>query len=134
MKHTNYVYYQPNTKDVADKYGDCTIRALSKALNCTWLEAFDKTIPFCRKYQTSNIFDCDLTTRISILKQLGFVYHGISNKKGSKRPTVASFAKDNKDGIYLLVTAHHVVAATDGKYFDTWDCGNKSLYGYFEKE
>ena len=30
-----YKYYQPNKKDLKDKYGDCTIRALSKALNYT---------------------------------------------------------------------------------------------------
>lgn len=42
----NFKYYQPNDKDLKDKYGDCTVRALSKALNCTWLEAFDVMIPY----------------------------------------------------------------------------------------
>lgn len=26
-----------------------------------------------------------------------------------------------------------MVAVVDGKYYDTWDSGYKSLYGYFEK-
>lgn len=130
---SNFVYYQPNDKDIKDEYGDCTIRALSKALNCSWLEAFDKTIPFCRKYQLSNIFDGDLAVRIEILKELGFEYVGVSNKKGTKRPTIAEFSRQHKDGIYLLVTAHHITAALGGKYFDTWDSGDKSMYGYFKK-
>ncbi len=46
-----WVYFQPNDKDLKDKYGDCTIRALCKALNCTWIEAFDKVLPFMRKSQ-----------------------------------------------------------------------------------
>lgn len=27
----SYKYYQPNSKDLKDKYGDCVIRALTKA-------------------------------------------------------------------------------------------------------
>lgn len=56
-----YVYYQPNDKDLKNKVGDCQIRALSKALNLSWLEVFDLVMPICREMQTSSIFDCDLT-------------------------------------------------------------------------
>ena len=58
---------------------------------------------------------------------------GKANKKGSKRPTVDSFAKDHPNGSYILSVANHVVAVVDGKYYDTWDSGYKSLYGYYEK-
>lgn len=60
---------------------------------------------------------------------MGFTYYGISNKKGSKRPTVDGFAKEHK-GTYLLKVANHVVAV-DGIYYDS---GYKSLYGYYEKK
>lgn len=128
-----YVYYQPNKKDLKDRYGDCTIRALSKALNCTWLEAFDKMIPLCREYQVSNVFDAPSIIEREIIGKLGFNYVGVSNKKGSKRPTVDSFAKDHPEGIFILNVANHEVACVNGKYYDTWDCGYKSLYGYYEK-
>lgn len=128
-----YVYYQPNKKDLKDRYGDCTIRALSKALNCTWLEAFDKMIPLCREYQVSNVFDAPSIIEREIIGRLGFNYVGVSNKKGSKRPTVDSFAKDHPEGIFILNVANHEVACVNGKYYDTWDCGYKSLYGYYEK-
>lgn len=127
-----YVYYQPNSKDLKDEYGDCTIRALSKALNVQWLEAFDLTIPLCREYQVSNVFGAPSKIERQIIERLGFDYHPISNRKGTKRPTVLSFAKEHPHGTYIANVAHHEVAVVDGQYFDTWDCGYKSLYGYYE--
>lgn len=128
-----YKYYQPNRKDLKDKYGDCTIRALSKALGVTWIEAFEITLPYCRAYQCTNIFDMPRKLVNEVMQDLGFVYFGISNRSGSKRPTVASFAKAHKHGTYIANVANHEVAIVDGVYFDTWDCGRKSLYGYYEK-
>lgn len=128
-----YKYYQPNKKDLKDKVGDCQIRAFSKVLDLTWVEAFDLTIPICRELQTYTIFDCDLAKTREAMRRLGFEYTGISNKKGSKRPTVKSFAKSHPKGKYIVTVAHHVVAVVDGKYYDTWDSGEKSLYGYYEK-
>lgn len=129
---SRYKYYQPNDKDLTDKQGDCQIRALSKALNLTWLETFDLIIPICRRYQRSSIFSGGSTYAKEPLKELGFNYTGVSNKKGTKRPTVESFAKSHPTGTYVLKVANHVVACVDGIYYDTWDCGFCSLYGYYE--
>ena len=129
----SYKYYQPNDLDLQDKYGDCTIRALSKALNVTWLEAFDLTIPMCRENQVPNVFFAPVKVRNKFLDELGFDYYGISNKRGSRRPTVAEFARKHKKGTYILNVANHEVACVDGVYYDTWDSGEKSLYGYYEK-
>lgn len=130
---SRFVYYQPNNKDLKDKYGDCTIRALSKALSVTWLEAFDLMIPLCREAQVSNIFDCPSDIRKEVLNKLGFDYTGVSNKAGTKRPTVESFCKEHPQGTYILNVANHEVTAVDGKYYDTWDSGKRSLYGYYTK-
>lgn len=132
MKSRYYCYYQPNRKDLKDKTGDCQVRALSKVLNITWLEAFDLTIPICRELQTYTIFDGNLEKTKEAMSTLGFVYHPISNARGSKRPTVEEFAKAHKTGRYICKVAHHVVAVVDGQYFDTWNSGYKSLYGYYE--
>lgn len=133
MNYKRFVYYQPNDKDVKDKVGDCQIRALAKALNKTWLEVFDLITPICREMQVMDIFSCDLKKTKEALASLGFKYTGVSNKRGTRRPTVDSFAKDHKQGIYLATVAHHVVAVVDGKYYDTWDSGECSMYGYYEK-
>lgn len=134
MNYGRYKYYQPNEKDVKDKYGDCTVRALSKALDCTWVEAYKAMTPICLREQVTNIFDVPSKKRADLLSELGFAYTGVSNKRGTKRPTVDSFTKDHTKGTYILNVAHHVVAVVDGKYYDTWDCGHKSVYGYYEKK
>ena len=131
IRKKRYCYYQPNKKDLKDKYGDCQIRALSKALDVSWLEAFDLTIPLCREVQTNALFNVPPEIERKLMEKLGFSYTGISNRKGTSRPTVYSFAKDHPTGRYILNLANHEVACVDGQYFDTWDCGGKCLYGYY---
>lgn len=125
-----YKYYQPNKLDLKDQYGDCVIRALSKVLDKDWLATFDDIIPYARELQgmpnSKHVYT-------AYLQANGFEYHGISNKKGTKRPTVDSFAKDHKTGTYFVRVANHVVAVVDGVYYDTWDSGDCSMYGYWEK-
>ena len=133
MNKKLYQYFQPNKKDLKDKVGDCQIRAFCKALDLTWLDAFDLTIPICRELQTYTIFDSDLNKTKEAMFKLGFEYFGISNKKGSKRPTVKEFTLAHKEGTYILSVAHHVVCCKDGVYYDTWDSGNCCLYGYYVK-
>ena len=130
MASRNYKYYQPNKKDLKDVYGDCVIRALTKALNMEWLQVFDEIQPISREMQVP--FNCRPCYE-KYIESKGLKYCGISNKKGTKRPTVDRFAKDHKTGTYILRVVNHLVAVVDGIYYDTWDCGEKSLYGYWEK-
>lgn len=131
-KSKHFKYYQPNEKDLKDQVGDCQVRAFSKVLNISWLEAFDLTIPICRELQHYTIFDGCLEIVKPAMEKLGFIYTGVSNKKGSKRPTVESFAKSHPSGKYILKVAHHVVACVDGYFYDTWDSGDCSLYGFYQ--
>lgn len=128
-----FVYYQPNKKDVSNRYGDCTIRALTKVLGCTWIEAFDLMVPICRREQVSNIFAAPADIRKKMLSDLGFSYQGVSNKRGTTRPTVWQFANTHPTGTYICNVANHEVAVVNGKYYDTWDCGDCSMYGWFER-
>ena len=132
MNYGRFVYFQPNDKDIKDKVGDCQIRALAKVLNKTWLEGFDLITPICREQQVMDIFSCDLKKTKEALQRIGLEYTGVSNKRGTKRPTVDSFAKTHKVGRYIVSVAHHVVAVVDGKYYDTWDSGDCCLYGYYQ--
>ena len=130
MSGKNFRYYQPNRKDIKDDYGDCVIRCLTKVLNKDWVDIFDELVPYAREMQCMpNGKPC----YEKYLKDHGFSYVGISNKKGTKRPTVKSFSGRHKNGTYVLRVAHHLVACENGLYFDTWDSGEKSLYGYWEK-
>lgn len=129
-KSRNFVYYQPNSKDIKDKYGDCVIRALSKAMDKTWLEVFDILVMNGRELQSML---GQKTVYTKVLSEYGFKYYGISNKKGTKRPTVKQHAAMSTAPC-VMVAANHLVACQDGKFYDTWDSGEKSLYGYWVKE
>lgn len=130
MASKNYKYYQPNKKDLKDKYGDCVIRALTRVTEKEWTQIFDELIPYARNLQCMpNEKQC----YEAYLKDNSFEYHGISNKKGSKRPTVDQFAKNHKTGVFFLNVANHCVAVAEGNYYDTWDSGACCLYGYLEK-
>ena len=129
-----YQYYQPNKKDLKDEQGDCSIRALSKFFDVSWVEAFDMLVGYARETQTiinsiSNIKLC--------LEDKGIPYVSVYKPKEKKKTTVSSFVKTHKDGTYILYVRSgfrtHLVCCQDGKYFDTWDCGERIVYGYFEK-
>lgn len=128
-----FQYYQPNKKDLKDQYADCTIRALSKALNVTWIEAFDLMMEECRKEQCVTIFSLPLPIRKRIMDSWGFDYQGVSVANGKRRPTIAEFAKAHPTGTFICNVAGHEVAIVDGMYYDTWDSGYKPMYGYFIK-
>ena len=131
MKNKNYKYFQPNKKDLKDKYGDCVIRSFVKTTGKDWLEVFDELMKIARNEQA--IPNGKLCYEI-FLKENGFKYTGVSNKKGSKRPTVLSFTQGHTEGVYVLIVANHIVASVDGVYYDTWDSGQCSMYGYWEKQ
>lgn len=126
-----YKYFQPNELDIKDKQPDCSIRCLCKAENIEWLEAFDRLTLIARELWS--VLNSKQTYE-TYLKKNGYVYHKISNAKGSKRPTVETFTKEHKTGTHVLVIANHYVCSKDGYYYDTWDCGQSCLYGYWSKE
>lgn len=129
-KNKFWKYYQPNKKDLKDEYGDCVIRALCKVTNKEWLEIFDDLIPYVREVQgipnAPQVYS-------KYLDDNGFKWVGIKAEKGSKRPTVLSFTKEHSEGTYILRVSHHIVAVSDGFFWDTWDSGYKSVYGYYIK-
>lgn len=129
----SYKYYQPNKKDIKDEVGDCAIRAFTKALNKSWLEVFDELVPFAREHQ------CLLNQKPAYqdyLAKQNWIY--TSNGKVSKTKTVTKFCKEHQIGSYILYVRvgyrTHLVAVVDGIYYDTWDCGQYLVYGYYQKE
>lgn len=125
--YDNFEYYQPNDHIC----GDCGIRAVSKALDCSWEEALTTLYLNALKIKEAP-GSCDNITET--LKFFDFKWVPITPKRGEKRQTVTEFAKTHNTGTYILRVSGHLVCAKDGKYHDIWDCGNKSLYGYWVKQ
>ena len=122
-RHDNFAYYQPNDHVT----GDCSIRAVSFAFGeMNWLETYDMLCDEGRK-----LLETPTSTETvgKVLTDHGFRWHGI---KGNK-PTVHEFAEQNPTLNCVLRLSHHLTAVRDGKYHDIWDCGDKSVYGYWEQ-
>lgn len=128
-KSTRWKYYQPNKRDLKDEYGDCVIRSLTKALNKEWLDIFEELIPYAREMQA---MPNNKVCYEKYLSDKGYKWVGISSKKGKRKPTPQTFYKDHPTGIYILRLSHHLVTVVDGYFYDTWDSGDKSVYGYWE--
>ena len=125
--HDNFQYYQPNTHVC----GDCAIRAITKVTGLTWRDAY---LEACNA-TVKDMYTFNETAGMKIyMKTKGFEWVPITPKGGEKRPTVAEFAKEHVDGKYILLVSNHFVAAVGGNYYDIWDCGDKSLYGYWFKK
>ena len=126
-----YKYYQPNEKDLKDEVGDCSIRAFTKAMNKSWLEVFDELVPYARKHQ------CLVNQKPAYeeyLFDMGWVYR--STGRISKSYTVDVFAMQRPKGTFIVYVKSgfrtHLVCVKDGIYYDTWDCGDQCVYGFYE--
>lgn len=122
----NFEYFQPNSHIC----GDCTIRAIAKATNSSWYTVFDALVPIARELQMV-LNEREVADKY--LKSIGFTWVPIKVERGEKRPTVSGFAKVHQ-GTYVLSVAGHLTSCKDGKFYDIWDCGAKSMYGYWVKK
>lgn len=120
-----YKEYNNNPKN--KKAGDCVVRAFALASGKTWDATLTDlyNIAMQIKYMVN---DKQVYTRYA--ESLGFIACKIELKNGHK-PTVKTFTEDRPSGIYILRIANHLVTVKDGVYYDSWDCGYKSVYTYW---
>lgn len=127
MNH-NYAYVNPNPKD--KKIGDCTIRAISIALNQPWEDTY---LDIALKGYLMSDMPSSNEVWGAYLIDKGWKYHRLADTCPSCY-TINDFCNDNPNGTYIVATGTHVVCVKDGKYLDTWDSGDKIPMFYFERE
>lgn len=108
---------------------DCVIRAIANATGCSWLEAFDYLAPRARKEFT--ILNDGIRFREWAVAS-GAKWTACKAEKGKKRTTALQFAETHPTGRYILCVANHEAACVDGVILDTWNCGDKCVYGYLD--
>ena len=123
----SFVLYNPNPRHKS--VGDCTIRAISKALGQSWEETH---VGLCLK----SFSLCDMPSANHVwgayLRDHKFSRHMLPDHCPDCY-TVADFAADHSEGIYILAISGHVVCVRDGNWYDTWDSGMEIPLYYWER-
>ena len=123
-----YIQYNPNPRN--HRVGDCSVRAIAKAMNMDWEDAY---INLC----VEGLMYHDMPSANYVwgmyLRSHGFEQKAIPSICPSC-VTVEKFTEDNREGIFVLATQNHVVTAVDGDYYDSWDSGEEIVLYYWEKE
>ena len=114
-----YRFYNPNPK--GKLVGDCSIRAISIALNQSWEKTYKDV--------------CQYGLGMGDMPSSNYVWGTYLADHGFSRDiipnycpgcyTVRDFCRDNPTGLYVLCTGSHVVASLNGDYFDSFDSGDE---------
>lgn len=110
-----YVYF--NSNPVGNHVGDCSVRAISKALGISWDDAFDLLADAAK-----NMGDVMSANSVisAVLRMNGFYRENLPNFCPDCY-SIKEFARDNPIGTYVVGTGSHVVCVKDGNWYDAWD-------------
>ena len=117
-KHYNL---NPTGKNV----GDCTVRALSKALSRDWY--------------TTYFGLCIEGALLGDMPSANSVWGAYLHRQGYQRElapdnvTVDDFSEAHPTGTYILALSGHVVCVQDGDLYDSWDSSNEIVLYYWMK-
>lgn len=114
-----YIYYNPNP--MQRNVGDCSVRAVSKALDTDWETAYIRIM-------VNGYSMCDMPSSDSVwsavLRQNGFYRDAIPDTCPDCY-TAEEFCKDHPEGTFVLAFGGHVATVVDGDLYDTWDSSNE---------
>lgn len=123
-----YKYFNNNPLG-RNKVGDCSVRAISKALDISWDEAHDLLSTMSKSMGTI-MNDNDVIS--AVLRMHGFYKEQLPCTERSCY-TVREFALDNPVGLYVVGTGSHVVTIINGSYYDSWPSGDESVSCFWTK-
>lgn len=110
-----YIEYNPNP--VGRKVGDCSVRAIAKALNMGWEAAYIALA--INGLQMGDMPSSDSVWGAT-LRQHGFSRTTIFDSCPDCY-TAREFCEDYPNGTYVLGFGGHVATVVDGDLYDSWD-------------
>lgn len=123
-----WIKYNPNP--IALEGIDCTVRALTKALNIPWEKAY--TMLATNGYVLSDMPNANHVFSYT-LRQNGFKRHSIPDEC-PECYTAEDFAEEHPEGTYILAFGDHVCCVKDGVIWDSWPSGGRVPMFYWEKQ
>lgn len=119
-----------NNNPTSRTVGDCSVRALSLALNTDWENAY--LMSAINGYKMGDMPSSNSVWG-AVLRQNGFYKHVIPNTCPDCY-TFEDFAKEHGEGVYVIGTGSHVATVIDGVLYDAWDSSNEIPVFYWSKE
>lgn len=124
-----WIKYNPNP--AGRSVGDCSIRAVAKALDLDWESAY--VLVAVNGYAMGDMPSSDSVWG-AVLRQNGFYRKAIPDTC-PECYTAEDFARDNPEGIYVLGFGGHVATIVDGILFDSWDSSQEiPQFVWYRKE
>jgi len=126
MKYWSWYNPSPSGRNV----GDCSVRAVAKALNTDWETAY--AMITMNGYLMNDVPSSN-TVWGSVLKQHGF-QRSVIPTTCPDCYTAEDFARDHPHGTYVLGFGNHVATVKDGMIYDSWDSSKEIPVYYWAKE
>ena len=124
-----WIEYNPNP--AGRNVGDCSVRAISKALNIDWETAY--ALIALNGYLMGDVISSNSVWG-AVLRQHGFSRSAIPNTCPDCF-TAEDFCMENPRGVYVLGFGNHVSTVVDGKLYDSWDSSQEiPQYYWYKKE
>lgn len=121
-----WVYYNPSP--AGRNVGDCSVRAVAKALGVDWETAYAMIVN--NAFQMSDMPSSNAAWG-SVLRQHGFMRSSLPQTCPDCYDA-ADFARDHPTGTYVLGFGNHVATIVDGKLYDSWDSSKEIPQYYWE--
>lgn len=119
-----FIKYNPNPAH--RNVSDCSVRALSKALDQSWEETY---IGLAIQGLLMSDMPHANSSWGAYLRR-----HGYRRELAPEDVTVAEFGEAYPEGVYVLALSGHVVCIENGNLYDTWDSRNETVLYYWKKE
>lgn len=124
-----WIKYNPNP--TGRSVGDCSVRAVAKALGIDWETAFDLIADAGK--QMGDVMSSNSVWG-AVLRKHGFNRANIPNTCPDCY-TFGDFVRNNPKGVFVLATGSHVATAIDGNLYDAWNSESEvPVYVWYRKE
>lgn len=124
------MYRQKNINPKGHYVGDCVIRAIAEATGEPWEKVYVELA-----VQGFIMADMPSSNHVwgTYLASKGYEREIIPNTCPDCY-SIADFANDHPQGVFIVATGTHVVAVRDGNYIDTWDSGDEVPVYYWRSK
>ena len=123
-----FEFYNPNP--TGRMVGDCSVRAISKALDIDWETAY--TLIMIAGYKMGDMPSSNSVWG-AVLRENGFYRENIPNECPYCY-TAAEFISDHPKGTYVLGFGKHVATVKDGVLYDSWNSSKEIVQYYWYRK